>query len=304
MREEETGNPAATLSPVKISTILESNQPTSFLFCFKNCFSVSAEGLKRPTWYYRICSLSPYGVAVGFFYDTTSRHLLVLPKSTTSSWESFICYHNVLFYRKMVKIIYNGFQIKETKPGNNWYSYIKELYQCPCPQLSVYSFPHLTLTWLNWLLSAFHLLAKQIENNYAHAQYYDCLRHCFLNMHQLIWGQHYWVLSQSPWAPRNYYLDAKKILFMIIFLLPQFSKQEFEQLVLHNSKLGGKMSSWILLLACTCGAGALRFAYYFTNSGAHNQLLVNKIITENKIVPSDFNNLKIKKERRKKAFEK
>lgn len=50
MREEETGNPAATLSPVKISTILESNQPTSFLFCFKNCLSVSAEGLKRPTW--------------------------------------------------------------------------------------------------------------------------------------------------------------------------------------------------------------------------------------------------------------
>ena len=230
--------------------------------------------------------------------------VLVLPKSTTSSWESFICYHNVLFYRKMVKIIYNRFQIKETKPGNNWYSYIKELYQCPCPQLSVYSFPHLTFTWLNWLLSAFHLLAKQIENNYAHAQYYDCLRHCFLNMHQLIWGQHYWVLSQSPWAPRNYYLAAKKILFMIIFLLPQFSKQEFEQLVLHNSKLGGKMSSWILLLACTCGAGALRFAYYFTNSGAHNQLLVNKIITENKIVPSDFNNLKIKKERRKKALEK
>ena len=101
--------------------------------------------------------------------------VLVLPKSTTSSWESFICYHNVLFYRKMVKIIYNRFQIKETKPGNNWYSYIKELYQCPCPQLSVYSFPHLTFTWLNWLLSAFHLLAKQIENNYAHAQYYDCL---------------------------------------------------------------------------------------------------------------------------------
>ena len=49
----------------------------------------------------------------------------------------------------------------------------------------------------------------------------------------------------------------------------------------------------------------MRFAYYFTNSGAHNQLLVNKIITENKIVPSDFNNLKIKKERRKeKSFRK
>ena len=52
----------------------------------------------------------------------------------------------------------------------------------------------------------------------------------------------------------------------------------------------------------------MRFAYYFTNSGAHNQLLVNKIITENKIVPSDFINLKIKKERkkerRKKALEK
>ena len=62
MRKEETGNPAATLSPVKISTILESNQPTSFLFCFKNCFSVSAEGLKRPTCYYRMCSLSPYGI--------------------------------------------------------------------------------------------------------------------------------------------------------------------------------------------------------------------------------------------------
>lgn len=44
----------------------------------------------------------------------------------------------------------------------------------------------------------------------------------------------------------------------------------------------------------------MRFAYYFTNSGAHNKLLVNKIITENKIVPSDFNNLKIKKERKKK----
>ena len=43
----------------------------------------------------------------------------------------------------------------------------------------------------------------------------------------------------------------------------------------------------------------MRFAYYFTNSGAHNQLLVNKIITENKIVPSDFINLKIKKERKK-----
>ena len=149
------------------------------------------------------------------------------------------------------------------------------------------------------------MLAKQIQNNYAHAQYYDCLRHCFFDMHQLIWGQYYWVLSQSPWAPRNNYLAAKRILFMIIFLLPQFSKQEFEQLVLHNSKLGGKMSSWILLLACTCRAGGLRFAYYFTNSGAHNQLLVNKIITENKIVPSDFNNLKIKKERRKeKSFRK
>ena len=81
MREEETGNPTATLSPVKISTILESNQPTSFLFCFKNCFSVSAEGLKRPTWYYRICSLSPYGVAVGFFYDTTSRITVVVEAS-------------------------------------------------------------------------------------------------------------------------------------------------------------------------------------------------------------------------------
>ena len=78
MREEETGNPATTLSPVKISTILESNQPTSFLFCFKNCFSVSAEGLKRPTWYYRMCSLSPYGVAVGFFCDTTSRITVVV----------------------------------------------------------------------------------------------------------------------------------------------------------------------------------------------------------------------------------
>ena len=87
---------------------------------------------------------------------------------------------------------------------------------------------------------------------------------------------------------------------MIIFQLPQFSKQEFEQLVLHNSKLGGKTSSWILLLACTCRAGGgLLFAYYFTNSGAHNQLLVNKIITENKIVPSDFINLKRKKERKK-----
>ena len=43
----------------------------------------------------------------------------------------------------------------------------------------------------------------------------------------------------------------------------------------------------------------MRFAYYFTNSEAHNQLLVNKIITENKIVPSDFINLKIKKERKK-----
>ena len=88
MREEETGNPAATLSPVKISTILESNQPTSFLFCFKNCFSVSAEGLKRPTWYYRICSLSPYGVAVGFFYDTTSRITVVAEasKPTAQQW--------------------------------------------------------------------------------------------------------------------------------------------------------------------------------------------------------------------------
>ena len=46
--------------------------------------------------------------------------------------------------------------------------------------------------------------------------------------------------------------------------------------------------------------GGLRFSYYFTNSGAHNQLLVNKITTENKIVPSGFNNLKqIKKERKK-----
>ena len=80
-REEETGNPATTLSPVKISTILESNQPTSFLFCFKNCFSVSAEGLKRPTWYYRMCSLSPYGVAVGFFYATTSRITVVVQAS-------------------------------------------------------------------------------------------------------------------------------------------------------------------------------------------------------------------------------
>ena len=59
-REEETGNPAATLSQVKISTSLESNQPTSFLFCFENCFSVSVQqrGLKRPTWYYHMCSLS------------------------------------------------------------------------------------------------------------------------------------------------------------------------------------------------------------------------------------------------------
>ena len=80
-REEETGNPAATLSQVKISTSLESNQPTSFLFCFKNCFSVLAEGLKRPTWYYRMCSLSPYGVAVGFFYDTTSRITVVVEAS-------------------------------------------------------------------------------------------------------------------------------------------------------------------------------------------------------------------------------
>ena len=47
------------------------------------------------------------------------------------------------------------------------------------------------------------------------------------------------------------------------------------------------------------GGRGLRFAYYFTNSGAHNQLIVSKIITENKIVPSDFNNLKIKKERKK-----
>ena len=56
------------------------------------------------------------------------------------------------------------------------------------------------------------------------------------------------------------------------------------------------------------GVRGLRFAYHFTNSGAHNQLLVNKITTENKIVPSYFNNLKIKKERkkegRKKALEK
>ena len=91
MREEETGNPAATLSPVKISTILESNQPTSFLFCFKNCFSVSAEGLKRPTCYYRMCRLSPYGVAVGFFYDTTSRITVVVEASKPRhSYESAI----------------------------------------------------------------------------------------------------------------------------------------------------------------------------------------------------------------------
>ena len=90
-------------------------------------------------------------VILVYFWNCCARSrptyaVLVLPKSTTFSWESFICYHNVSFYRKMVKIIYNYFQIKETKPGNNWYSYIKELYQCPCPQLSVYSFPHLTCT--------------------------------------------------------------------------------------------------------------------------------------------------------------
>ena len=116
MREEETGNPAATLSPVKISTILESNQPTSFLFCFKNCFSVSAEGLKRPTWYYRMCSLSPYGVAVGFFYDTTSRITVVVEASKPRhSNESAIfrfllllfCF--VFFLRKLNRFIVSFF---------------------------------------------------------------------------------------------------------------------------------------------------------------------------------------------------
>ena len=88
---------------------------------------------------------------------------------------------------------------------------------------------------------------------------------------------------------------------MIILLLPQFSKQKFEQLVLHNpnnfeGKCHRESCCWHVLVG---GGGGLRFAYYFTNSGVHNQLLVNKIITENKIVPSDFNNLKRKKERKK-----
>ena len=112
MREEETGNPAATLSPVKISTILESNQPTSFLFCFKNCFSVSAEGLKRPTWYYRMCSLSPYGVAVGFFYDTTSRITVVVEASKRNGTAMNLQYSGfcccccfVFFLRKLNRFI-------------------------------------------------------------------------------------------------------------------------------------------------------------------------------------------------------
>ena len=148
------------------------------------------------------------------------------------------------------------------------------------------------LGWTDYS-ALFTCLQSRFKITLAHAQYYDCLRHCFLNMHQLIWGQQYWVLSQSPWAPINNDLAAKRILFMIMFLLPQLSKQKFEQLVLHSPKLWGKMSSWILFLACTCrGGGGVRFSYYFTNSGAHNQLLVNKITTENKIFPSDFNNLK------------
>ena len=56
-REEETGNPAATLSQVKISTSLESNQPTSFFFCFKNCFSVSAEGPKASNGGIIVCAV-------------------------------------------------------------------------------------------------------------------------------------------------------------------------------------------------------------------------------------------------------
>ena len=43
--------------------------------------SVAVQGLKRPTWYYRMCSLSLYGVAVGFFYDTTSRITVVVEAS-------------------------------------------------------------------------------------------------------------------------------------------------------------------------------------------------------------------------------
>ena len=110
------------------------------------------------------------------------------------------------------------------------------------------------LGWTDYS-ALFICLQSRFKIILAHAQYYDCLRDCFLNMHQLIWGQHYWVLSQSPWAPINNHLAAKRILFMIIFLLPQLSKQKFEQLVLHNPKLWGKMSSWIMFLACTCRGG-------------------------------------------------
>ena len=89
---------------------------SSFLFCFKNCFSVSAEGLKRPTWYYRMCSLSPYGVAVGFFYDTTSRITVVVEASKPRhSNESAIfrfllllfCF--VFFLRKLNRFIVSFF---------------------------------------------------------------------------------------------------------------------------------------------------------------------------------------------------
>ena len=107
------------------------------------------------------------------------------------------------------------------------------------------------LGWTDYS-ALFICLQRRFKIILAHAKYYDCLRHCFLNMHRLIWGQHYWVLRQSPWAPINNHLAAKRILFMIIFLLPQLSKQNLSSQFCTIQNFEGKCHhescSWHVLV--------------------------------------------------------